>query len=202
MSKEIYVWCENHNEFLELMKILHSKGYKWASGKPTLEWDPYPINRDNMGMEIEISASHIIRFGYSSNEHNCMSLTDFKIKEGIKMNKFTKADLEDGMIMKLKDGRYYMYFKKFDKGVRYDGFISIDSYNDDLTYKGSAVFGSYDIGAVYSPEDLTSLDFGCSRHLKLIWERPEEVVMTISEIEEKLGIKNLKVVSEKEKAHE
>ena len=57
---------------------------------------------------------------------------------------------------------------------------------------------SNDIVAVYNPSDLTSLDFN-SLHLKLIWKRPEEVVMTISEIEEKLGIKNLKVVSEKEK---
>ena len=114
------------------------------------------------------------------------------------MDKFTKADLEDGMIMETRDGRYYMYFKKFNRGIRYEGYISIDDYTNNLSYSSSAP-SSNDIVAVYSPESLTSLDFGSySRYLNLIWKRPEEVVMTISEIEEKLGIKNLKVVSEKE----
>lgn len=199
MIEKTYIWCKNYNEFSELMKILHSKGYKWASGKSALEWEPYPkINRDNdMGMEIEITSAHTIRYGRRS-ENNGMSFTAFMIKEGIKVDKFTKADLEDGMIMKLRDDRYYMYFKKFNSGVRYEGHITLREYNDDLSYNSSSL-NSCDIVAVYSPENLTSLDFKSQvEYLKLIWERPEEVVMIISEIEEKLGIKNLKVVSEKE----
>ena len=88
--------------------------------------------------------------------------------------------------------------KKLDKGLRYGGFMSIDGYNDDLTYNGLSFSSSpscCDIVAVYSPEDLTSLDFA-TQHLNLIWKRPEEVVMTISEIEKKLGITNLKIVKE------
>ena len=201
MIEKTYVWCKNYNEFSELMKILHSKGYKWASGESTLEWEPYPINRDkNMGMEIEISPSYIIRYGCAYDAHKGVSFTAFMIKEGIKMDKFTKADLEDGMIMKLRDDRYYMYFKKFNKGVRYGGCITLEGYNDDLIYN-SPIDRCYckenDIVAVYSPENLNSLDFKLQvKNLNLIWERPEEVVMTISEIEEKLGITNLKIVKE------
>lgn len=199
MIEETNIWCEDPNEFSELMKFLHSKGYKWACGNSALEWSPYAFScYKDSGVEIEITPfPKTIRYAFV-NHNNNMSFTDFMSKEGIEVNKFTKSDLEDGMIMRTSDDRFYMYFKKFNRGVRYDGFISIDHYNDDLTYKGSVSLGSYDIVAVYSPEDLTSLNFA-TQHLNLIWKRPKEVVMTISEIEEKLGIKNLKVVSEKEK---
>lgn len=201
MIEETYnIWCENRNEFSELMKFLHSKGYKWASGMPALEWDPYFLAfRDDAGVAIKITAfPQTIRYGFVNHGDN-MSFTAFMIKEGIKVDKFTKSDLEDGMIMKTRDDRYYMYFKKFNRGLRYEGYISIDDYTNNLSYSSLAPSSS-DIVAVYSPESLISLDFeSYSAYLNLIWERTEEVVMTISEIEEKLGIKNLKVVSEKEK---
>ena len=200
MIEETYnIWCENRNEFSELMKFLHSKGYKWASGTPALEWDPYFLAfRDDAGVAIEITSfPQTIRYGFVNHGDN-MSFTAFMIKEGIKMDKFTKADLKDGMIMETRDGRYYMYFKKFNRGIRYEGYISIDDYTNNLSYSSSAP-SSYDIVAVYSPESLTTLEFAPQvKYFNLIWERPEEeVVMTISEIEEKLGITNLKIVNSK-----
>lgn len=201
MIEETNIWCENHNEFSELMKFLHSKGYKWASGESALEWSPYAFScYKDSGVEIEITPfPKTIRYAFV-NHNNNMSFTDFMSKEGIEVNKFTKSDLEDGMIMKLRDGRFYMYLKKFNRGVRYEGFIPIADYNDDLTYNGLSSYssGMCDIVAVYNPESLTTLDFASevSKYANLIWKRPEEVVMTVSEIEKKLGITNLKIVKE------
>ena len=97
-----------------------------------------------------------------------------------------------------------MYFKKFNTGVRYEGFISIDEYNDDLTYDDDYSSSNMcDIVAVYNPKNLTTLDFESQiKYANLIWKRPEKVRMTIKEIEEKLGIKNLEIMEEEEKFDE
>ncbi len=199
MSKETNIWCENHNEFLGLMKILHLKGYEWACGNSALEWDPYSqtYHDDDRGVEIEITSfPKTIRYGFV-NHNNNISFTEFKIKEGIEVNKFTKADLKDGMVVKVRKGIFYMYFQKWGRLVSDDGHLDIKDYNEDLTLKNLVVF---DIVQVYELNDIYSFKFSKSScTMNLIWERPVEVVMTISEIEEKLGIKNLKVVSEKEK---
>lgn len=203
MSKETNIWCENHNEFSELMKILHSKGYEWACGNSALEWDPYSqtYQDDDAGVEIEITPSKTIRYGFS-NHNNNMSFTAFKIKEGIKVDNFTKADLKDGMVVCSRQGKYYMYFEKFGKFVRNTAHMDLSSYDNNLKYT-NRVLGNdnrLDIMQVYEVTNLNCLDLTSQSHnFNLLWSRPEEVVMTISEIEEKLGIKNLKVVSEKEK---
>ena len=53
---------------------------------------------------------------------------------------------------------------------------------------------------VYKLDTVYSLKFSPEdSNMELVWSRTTTTEMTISEIEEKLGIKNLKVVSEKEK---
>lgn len=193
--------CDNAEEYEKLAPMLSARGYRWLSGDNPMKWNPFSGEPKNIKCYINLYSNHIIKYDDNDNYMDAISVETYRIKEGIKMNKFTKADLEDGIIMQTRDNRYYMYFKKFNKGVRYEGHITLKDYNDDLIYTGLSFNlspSSNDIVAVYNPSDLTSLDFN-SLHLKLIWKRPEEVVMTISEIEEKLGIKNLKVVSEKEK---
>ena len=189
MSENTYIWCKNYNEFSELMKILHSKGYKWASGKSTLEWEPYRTNRDRYnGIEILITRSHTVRFG-DINMNNGMSFTYFKFKEGIKVNKFTKTDLKDGMIVRTADDDLYVVFK--DKLVDYTGYIKLDMYSDDLCHIHNA---DWTIIEVYDSK-LERLDLKFIVEGKLpIWKRCLSVEMTIAEIEEKLGIKNLKIV--------
>lgn len=190
--------CDNAEEYEKLAPMLSARGYRWLSGDNPMKWNPFSGEPKNIKCYINLYSNHIIKYDDNDNYMDAISVETYRIKEGFKMNKFTKADLTDGMIMETRDGRYYMYLKKLDKGLRYGGFMSIDGYNDDLTYNGLSFSSSpscCDIVAVYSPEDLTSLDFA-TQHLNLIWKRPEEVVMTISEIEKKLGITNLKIVKE------
>lgn len=115
---------------------------------------------------------------------------------------FTKADLEDGMIVQTNDGDYYMYFKKFERFIKEDGYLRLNSYNDDLTNKYDYDDPGFNIKAVFVVNNLyklCTLDLfkeNMYGRLEKIWERPEKVRMTISEIEEKLGIKNLEIVEE------
>ena len=199
------IYTRNKKEYNEAMKILDNLGYKWYDGDPCIpEWKPAG-GVDKLIYLILHSGDKTITINTIEEEpeecDDIMSLKEFMRQLPLP---FTKANLEDGMIMKTRDGRYYMYFKKFNTGVRYEGFISIDEYNDDLTYDDDYSSSNMcDIVAVYSPNNLTTLDFESQiKYANLIWKRPEKVRMTIKEIEEKLGIKNLEIIEEEEKFDE
>ena len=198
MSKTV-IYTINEKEYSEAMRILHKLGYKWFDECPcNIGWKP-ACGVDKLIYLILYEDDKLITFNTINEEgeyDNPVSLKEFMIQHPLS---FTKSDLEDGMIIELGDGRYYMYFKKFNIGVRYEGFISIDEYNDDLTYNGPSSLSNFDIVAVYTPEDLLTLDFASQvEYFNLIWKRsPEKVRMTIKEIEEKLNIKNLEIIEEK-----
>ena len=84
---------------------------------------------------------------------------------------FTKADLEDNMIVQTVIGTYYMYIARVDKFVRDDGFHSLSSYNDDLTASDDR--NHLNIKSVYRLKDLTSFDLA-DADMDLIWTRPKK----------------------------
>ena len=197
------IYTINEKEYSEAMKMLNNLGYRWYDGDPCIpEWKPAG-GVDKLFYLILHTGDKAVTCSTIKPEE-CDDIMPLKKFMGQLPLPFTKADLEDGMIMKTRDGRYYMYFKKFNTGVRYEGFISIDEYNDDLTYDDDYSSNNMcDIVAVYSPKNLTTLDFESQiKYCNLIWKRPEKVRMTIKEIEEKLGIKNLEIIEEEEKFDE
>lgn len=193
--------CNDENEFNKLMEILQDRGYTWSTGENPTLWSPYkcihPIAFD-VRCYIYINNYHI-KFGENAPE-NFISFDSFIIEENskIKMENFTKMDLQDGMIVRTREGKYYIYLRTFGRFIRDDGFNKLSEYNDDLTSKTG--INIFDIMAVYSTKTISGLDLRAQiteKDTSLIWIRPKQVVMTISEIEKKLGIKNLKVVAEK-----
>lgn len=124
----------------------------------------------------------------------------------------TKSDLKTGMIVKLRSdeyGKQFMIMRDVPNVVHSnllvgsDGWISLDSYLDDLRADASSVdkANSYDIVKVYMPKRESGLCGYTSadnfQAFVKIWERePDEPVveMTISQIKEELGINNLKII--------
>lgn len=119
-----------------------------------------------------------------------------------------KKDIKQGMVVKTRNNELYMCFDKFNSNGEYigevykgpklikfplfdkngfSGWNPLEDYREDLT-----------MGPNYKDFDIMEV-FGFSKNGELlsIWKRSIETVMTIAEIESKLGIKNLKVVSEK-----
>ena len=201
-----YVYCKNRDEFDKLILALDGLGYKWRSGDSLLSFSPYkygttPSLTDDTGIEIVIKEyDRNVAYTITRTEMSKRQISFRKYMMSInKLTDFTKEDLEDGMIVKIKNGTYYMYFEKFKKFVRNGGFLFLNQYLDDLTY--NCIDGSFNIVSIYKANDLTSLDFNgedTKGHLNQIWERPKETIMTISEIEKKLGIENLKIISDKD----
>lgn len=202
-----FVYCKNRDEFDKLVLVLDELGYKWRSGGSLLSFSPYNSGTalgtiaDDTGIEIVIKEyDRDVAYTITRTEMSKRQISFRKYMMSInKLKDFTKEDLEDGMIVKTKDGTYYIYFEKFKKFVRNGGFLFLHQYLNDLTY--NLTDNSFNIVSIYEANDLTSLDFNgqdTKGHLNQIWERPKETIMTISEIEKKLGIKNLKIISDKD----
>lgn len=124
-----------------------------------------------------------------------------------------KSSLKTGMIIVTQDGGEYMVLRNvsyygihphdlMDVCVSKDGWLRLSSYNDDLTIRERDYekANELDIVAVYEPTQSSSLWRKCitdKYDWECIWKREEPPVeMTVAEIEEKLGIKNLKIIKE------
>lgn len=116
-----------------------------------------------------------------------------------------KSDLENGAIVELRNGKkYILLFNCCTFGNKEDLFISLNNgcylqlsdYNEDLK---NCDDNDYDIMKVCQNKYVGS---NIRNHISKqnednwTWIREEETVMTISEIEEKLGISNLKIKKE------
>ena len=119
----------------------------------------------------------------------------------------TKSELKTGMVVRYRDGRLRMVMKDTEHSekdivVGMDGWVPLDDYNEDLTYPPLSDIDIMYVYNVYQIPSYTNLfngdklndsyihDFG-----NLIWYRTETETteMTIKEIEEKLGVKNLRI---------
>lgn len=97
---------------------------------------------------------------------------------------FTKADLEDGMVVEQRDGDMYLVLAG--KTVRKGEYNRIDGYTDDLKWAG---YKGGDIVKVYriTPGSLRRIeDVFIKSNLELIWERTESKKMTVEEMKQKL----------------
>ena len=100
---------------------------------------------------------------------------------------FTKADLEDGMVVEQKNGNMYLVLAG--KAVRKGRCNRIDGYTDDLKWEGCTGYTGGDIVKVYriTPESLGCIeDVFIKSNLELIWERKEPKKMTVEEMRQKL----------------
>lgn len=109
----------------------------------------------------------------------------------------TLNDLEDGMVVVLRNGDPYIvlknvfYYGDILAGYKnilefYNTQISLTRYNADMTFKNKNM-DLFDIMEIYEkPEDIFHAFF---KKGKLIWERKKHKEVTMQEIEEKFGCK-------------
>lgn len=106
-------------------------------------------------------------------------------------NMFTKKDLKDGMVVKTREGNYYLVCG--DMLIRDKHFLGMGAYNNDLTSK---IVIEKDVVAVY--DKIHSLDaLKYIEYKTALWKREEVKEMTVAEIEKELGY-SIKIVKEKE----
>lgn len=112
----------------------------------------------------------------------------------------TKSELKNGAVVECRNGNRYIKIDGAFINTSFDGFMPLCSYKDDLT----ACDYDYDIINVNNNVDNPAYKWCPSQAMMSVsfannwtWKREEKPVeMTVSEIGDKLGIKNLKIVKE------
>ena len=113
------------------------------------------------------------------------------------MKQFTKKDLKNGDVVKLKNGWIHIVCCDTGTLITPDGYNELDEYNEDLTY-GRPVYSEgrpYDIVAVRRPKKAGDCVFDAFKfnYGELVYERKEVEEMTLEEVCKALG-KEIKIV--------
>lgn len=176
VDNKIAVYCKTEEEAVDFCKQMHEHGMKWRDGESYLKNTSY--NAYNEGMCYHGSREYSSRVFAEKYNYKILEWSDYMNKE------FTKADLEDGVVVEQRDGNMYLVLAG--KAVRKGRCNHIDGYTDDLKWEG---YTGGDIVKVYriTPESLGCIeDVFIKSNLELIWERTESKKMTVEEMRKKL----------------
>ena len=122
----------------------------------------------------------------------------------------TKSELKTGMIVRYRDGSLRVIMRNdaeyYNEAylVGASGWTELHHFNEDLIFRDKFHAHCNDIVAVYEVLSSSYMNIFCGKYKlddsfvmdygHLLWEREDPVVeMTVKEIEEKLGIKNLRI---------
>ena len=111
---------------------------------------------------------------------------------------FTKADLQDGMVVELRNGKHLLVVKRGKKlkMLTETQYYSGEDVTEDLKQKNNEKRGELDIVKVFAPaplEKVANVLNLIEMKGEMLWERREE--MTLAEVEKELGYK-IKIVEE------
>lgn len=168
--------CKTEEEAVDFCKQMHEHGMKWCNGESYLKNTIYDMFNERTCYYGDGKYSSL-DFA-ENNNYKILEWSDYMQKE------FTKADLEDGMVVEQIDGDMYLVLAGM--VVRKRGYNRIGDYDDDLKCAG---YTGGDIVKVYR---ITPGSLGCiedvfiKNNLELIWERKEPKKMTVEEMREKL----------------
>ena len=170
---KIVVHCKTKKEAEDLCLQMHEHGMTWESGNSYLSYTYYEVHKNKTCYSIG---------GYQSCDYfrkyrcNILEWSDCMQKE------FTKADLEDGMVVKHRNGDKRMVISEALIGE--DGYADRNCFREDLTHR---YFKDLDIVGVYAIQEYNNFaDMLSDYNLELIWERTESKKMTVEEMKQKL----------------
>nr|DAY84786.1 MAG TPA: hypothetical protein [Caudoviricetes sp.] len=176
IGNKIAAHCKTEEEAVDFCKQMHEHRMKWCNGESYLKNTNY--NAHNKGTCYYGNGEYSSRVFAEKYNYKILEYGDYMQK------KFTKADLEDGMVVEQRDGDMYLVLAGM--VVRKREYNRIGNYDDDLKWEG---YTGGDIVKVYriTPESLRRIeDVFIKSNLELIWERKEPKKMTVEEMRQKL----------------
>ena len=173
-DNKIAVHCKTEEEAIDFCKRMHEHGMKWRDGESYLECTEYgKYLSETCYTGYGEFASYDF---YKEREYKILEWSDYMDKE------FTKADLEDGMVVKYRDGDKRMVINEALIGE--DGYEYRHCFREDLTHR---YFKDLDIVGVYAIQEYNNFaDMLSDYNLELIWERTKSKKMTVEEMKQKL----------------
>ncbi len=174
---KIAVNCKTEEEAKDFCKRMHEHGMKWCTGKSYMEktnYEEYKGETCYYGIGEYSSRVYAEKYNYK-----ILEWSDYMQKE------FTKADLEDGMVVEYRCKDYGKRMVVGNMLIGEDGSHRLEAYENDLTqgYAESqlSIIRVYKIKNERNFKHIMDDD-----NLELIWERKERKKMTVEEMREKL----------------
>lgn len=171
--------------------------WKYVNKVDISQWEKYPLlvinSCGSLGLCTNYSISHNL---HNSRElvtdveeflERAAQLKGFKYKK--EMKEFKKSDLKPGMVVEYDDGRRRIVLKDSNDNLflASDNCIcSLISFNNNLINERHS---DLTINKIYEIDSICNID--CileGEYLKLIWERPQTVELTLQEIAEKFNV--------------
>ena len=174
---KIAVHCKTEEEAKDFCKRMHEHGMKWCTGKSYMEktnYEEYKGETCYAGFGMFSSYWY-----YNSEGYKILEWSDYMQKE------FTKADLEDGMVVEYRSKSYGRRLVIGDMLIGAEGSHRLIYYNEDLI--DTTGDKDFDIMRIYKIQHVSRFnEILLYSNLELIWERKERKKMTIEEMRQKL----------------
>lgn len=176
-DNKIAVNCKTEEEAKDFCRQMHGQGMKWRNGESYLKNTNYYMHNEGMCYYGDGEWSSLdIAENYN---YKILEWSDYMQKE------FTKADLEDGMVVEYRCKDYGKRMVVGNMLIGEDGSHRLEAYENGLT-QGYAE-GQLSIIRVYKIKNERNFKHIMDDdNLELIWERKEPKKMTIEEMRKKL----------------
>jgi len=194
----------NYTDFTNGKYVIHTKTLEEAKlfEKYMRHNGGRPAPSDNWEVHMEDTCFNINACGYThidwykNNGYTILEFEDFDWSD-FEMNNFTKKDLKNGDVVKLRNGQVYIVVLDTGTLVATDGYINISSIDEYLNIV-SYCNNDFDIIQVRRPLDAGDCQFNAFDYDfgELVFERKEVEEMTLAEVCKALG-KEIKIVKEK-----
>lgn len=176
-DNKIAVNCKTGTEAKDFCKQMHKHRMKWRNGESYLKNTNYYMHNEGMCYYGDGEWSSLdIAENYN---YKILEWSDYMQKE------FTKADLEDGMVVEYRCKDYGKRMVVGNMLIGEDGSHRLEAYENDLTqgYAESrlSIIRVYKIKNERNFKHIMDDD-----NLELIWERKEPKKMTVEEMRKKL----------------
>lgn len=176
-DNKIAVHCKTEEEAVGFCKQMHEHGMKWNGGFSYLDYTNYRIYRE--GTCYIAKGEYCFKNYYEKKGYTILEWSDYMQKE------FTKADLEDGMVVEYRCKDYGKRMVVGNMLIGEDGSHRLEAYENVLTqgYAESrlSIIRVYKIKNERNFKHIMDDD-----NLELIWERKEPKKMTVEEMRQKL----------------
>ena len=174
---KIVVHCKTEEEAVDFCKQMHEHGMKWCTGKSYMEktnYEEYKGETCYYG-----NGEYSSRYFAEKYNYKILEWSDYMQKE------FTKADLEDGMVVEYRSKSYGRRLVIGDMLIGAEGSHRLIYYNEDLI--DTTGDKDFDIMRIYKIQNVSRFnEILLYSNLELIWERKEPKKMTIEEMRQKL----------------
>lgn len=176
-DNKIVVHCKTEEEAKDFCRQMHGQGMKWCTGDSYLENTNYNVHNEGTcyyGIGEYSSRVYAEKYNYK-----ILEWSDYMQKE------FTKADLEDGMVVEYRSKSYGRRLVIGDMLIGAEGSHRLIYYNEDLI--DTTGDKDFDIMRIYKIQHVSRFnEILRYSNLELIWERKEPKKMTVEEMRQKL----------------